>query len=614
MANSPRNLHLLDALADSFLIGVKQLCQHPTLKYQWMRYLPKLEGYHWDPFWEKLVHKIKERISRERILFLRCSPDSEQIANARRLTTDQCDQHNEPLFDDFSANDESYPDPQLDYYTPGGYACYLSPKYQEIDLNILRDYGLRYMEPQWFLFRVCRDLEWTDGKASKSRMRTITDDEWHIRAARCLKISLDKCGDKRGWTSQMNLVPLTNGNWVSSPYTTVYFATTSSNHRIPSDLGYRLIDPAATRLRERKQLFTYLGAQYLPEEEIVKKIYLKYTQTNFNNMNLEESSLSHVKFLYLTHNEERQRSNLEYLFLSLYGTDRKLYPLKGHTFYFKGTTTYSFYSVLNKAEKFPQWPDIHFINEKYEDIEKNESIIARPSQHNMKWKDWLKYLGVREYPRLFASDLESISEECLFVAKHIPSELLSLLRLSWANHGKPVGPELVNKLKDLKAPCEGDQMQALSQAYLPVPTLLAKRDEFLRYGEIFPFLDIGDLDQIAQWDFLKGLGVRTDIDLNFYLEILYCIALNDKPTDPSRIPRLYSRIHSECVGSNSATQGSTRAQIRYVISILYPVIRPNRLTITSETSLSWTVIYSYHLMKTRKSTGFSRVNVYSMLQ
>jgi hypothetical protein len=45
---SRRNQGLIEAIADAFIAGVLQLCQHQTLEYQWMRYQPLENSYPWD--------------------------------------------------------------------------------------------------------------------------------------------------------------------------------------------------------------------------------------------------------------------------------------------------------------------------------------------------------------------------------------------------------------------------------------------------------------------------------------------------------------------------------------------------------------------------------------
>jgi hypothetical protein len=52
---SSRNKAILDGVGELVLDAVLQFCKHPTLQYQWIRYLPQNVS---EPFWQKLVGNI----------------------------------------------------------------------------------------------------------------------------------------------------------------------------------------------------------------------------------------------------------------------------------------------------------------------------------------------------------------------------------------------------------------------------------------------------------------------------------------------------------------------------------------------------------------------------
>lgn len=70
VSSAPRNLALLDGIAEAFIKAVHQMYSHQTLRYQWMRYLSETETYPWDDFWKRLVDKITAKIERRRLLSL----------------------------------------------------------------------------------------------------------------------------------------------------------------------------------------------------------------------------------------------------------------------------------------------------------------------------------------------------------------------------------------------------------------------------------------------------------------------------------------------------------------------------------------------------------------
>ncbi|KAI1137757.1 hypothetical protein F5Y05DRAFT_386264 [Hypoxylon sp. FL0543] len=551
VTSSSRNLKLLDAIADAFIVAVRGFCQHPMLKYQWMRYLPKLSADSWDPFWQKLVENIKIRVCDEEILALRSGTASRKISQTGRISSLMCDRHNVPLVDDL----------------PGDRARYLSIFYYKGDLDLLQDYGLEYLSQAQFLARVRNDLS---TPISKIRSVATSDHDWHARMARSLNRSFE-----RGWynriadTKALELIPLIGGQWVSTINKVVYFAETLNGLRIPIDLGLKLVDPAAAKVPDRKLLFARLGVQCAEIKTIRSKILERYKSGG--HLLDFEASLSHLEFLYLTHNSDHSLAT--YSGLELFDTQGKLYPIY-HVFYVVDTARHSLWEIYNKvdADNLPHWPvDVHFMDKRYLD-----HTPSAPHTHDFVWEEWLHtFLGIRQYPRLFSpalfdSHASKLSEECQFVANYLPSELLGFLRYGWdPDIYDPLG-ERSAALGALRVPCRGGYSFRLSKTYLPSPEILKRCEEFMRPEERFPILDFGEEpSQLSQWDFLLELGVKSVPDLDFYLDTLFQIQVNypnlfksDLP-DPSRILYLYLRIYMECSDStDEETREARRSKTR----------------------------------------------------
>ncbi|KAF3059432.1 hypothetical protein GL218_05145 [Daldinia childiae] len=544
VTTSSRNIKLLSSLAEAFVVAMRSLCFHPTLRYQWMRYLPKLSNYPWDPFWLKLVNKIKSHISDEEILILRDSPIQRQMSHARRLTLDTLDQHGNPLFNDL----------------PGDRASYISSSYKASDLSILQDYGLKSIRHYEVIDRLSRDLS-----SDTSRMRsTRTDSDWHARAARYISLSFEnQWSNSMNTTKSLQLIPLVDGKWVSSRNVDVHFPTTKSGLAIPADLEFHLIDPVAVTLSERRQLFLHLDAKYASVHDVRVDIFRRYWKKKAIGINYE-TSLSHLKYLYLTHNPASKYGEFEnYNDLWLWDDRGSWYPLKSHVSY----SDKGFWELISKADKSPGWSNVHFIDRKY-----FEDDPGKSTQHDLTWREWLETcLNVRNYSRLFdfSKDLSNnISEECMFVADNLPSELLNLLKQSWDLEKSHVTPELAEELGCLKVPSQAGLLTPLSESYFPLPVLLEKRKEFMREGEYFPFIHIDDdSDPVSQWDFLRAFGVNFSYDIKFYLDILHYLSMShyfkSEFADPSRVLRLYLRLHAECLDSQSKEiQAEKQSQIR----------------------------------------------------
>ncbi|KAK8058140.1 hypothetical protein PG994_008588 [Apiospora phragmitis] len=105
-------------IIDAFITAIKQMCKHPTLRFQWMRYLPKPDTI--GSSWSYLIKQITKKIQDTRVMVPRSLQPSmdtlKLIEESAILGPRGLDSSGEPLLRD---ND------------PG---VYLSPAYQKADL------------------------------------------------------------------------------------------------------------------------------------------------------------------------------------------------------------------------------------------------------------------------------------------------------------------------------------------------------------------------------------------------------------------------------------------------------------------------------------------------
>ncbi|KND89214.1 hypothetical protein TOPH_06201 [Tolypocladium ophioglossoides CBS 100239] len=102
VTTSVRNQRLVDGIADAFITAVQQLCEHDTLQYQWMRYLPKKEDYPWDDFWTSLLDKIGARLRSTPVLRPANGGALRLIKDLRVNAPIELDRNEKPLFSDIS--------------------------------------------------------------------------------------------------------------------------------------------------------------------------------------------------------------------------------------------------------------------------------------------------------------------------------------------------------------------------------------------------------------------------------------------------------------------------------------------------------------------------------
>ncbi|KAH9904954.1 histidine kinase-like ATPase [Xylariomycetidae sp. FL2044] len=100
VTTSERNFGLISSIADAFCRAVEELCNHPTLQYTWMRYLPQEGDYPWDPFWGSLCSQINHKISQTPVLRPRSERGLCRTSQLKMLPAIATDASGDPLFDD----------------------------------------------------------------------------------------------------------------------------------------------------------------------------------------------------------------------------------------------------------------------------------------------------------------------------------------------------------------------------------------------------------------------------------------------------------------------------------------------------------------------------------
>ncbi|KAK5652684.1 hypothetical protein OQA88_10278 [Cercophora sp. LCS_1] len=274
VTSSARNKGLAVGIADAFVKAVLQLCEHPTLKFQWMRYLPQQDAYPWDSFWEGVIDRIKDRLALHLALVPASQGPLRKICDCLNLKADGLDRDGQPLLPDL------HPE------------RYLSTEYDRSDLIRLKDYGLQYMSIQGHIARAKADLASGDGRI-KSRL----GQDWQTRVAKLLRMPFSK-----GWESrirevkELQPIPLRTGEWTSTTLGPVYYADLEDTDlAIPSALTLRVVDPAATANTSRRRLFDDVGVQHASIRDVQSAVVKRVGK----RLQLSES-VECLRFLFLT--------------------------------------------------------------------------------------------------------------------------------------------------------------------------------------------------------------------------------------------------------------------------------------------------------------------------
>jgi hypothetical protein len=521
---SRRNQGLIEAIADAFIAGVLQLCQHQTLEYQWMRYLSLEDSYSWDGLWKDLISNIRSKL--ENLAVFR------SLERSTRRTIEDLfyrepmfnDQHGAPLFADLR--------PEM----------YLSDSYAPSDIEILKNFGLEMLAFDDIIAMVRQDLR---AGPEHSRIKgLITDDVWHTRAYKALNIAWeDGYSPNIRSLKQLNIIPLQDGSWVSSDSGDIYYPK-YGDVMVPKGLGMRLVDPTATRNEARCAFFDNLGVHRI-DAPIVSNIRerILHQPTGASMIVNLQSSVERMRFLFLTqhlHPEEEGDVSDKFMVYNHLGV--AMYPNVADL-YISNDDPYGAELFLRQKGR-----RVNCVNLRY-----FEDIPSVAPDSNRTLHHWLhQHLGIRKHLRLVSSDRKSLSAECLNTASTRAAEFLGFLGHLWPFEGDIVltTASLLSALKRTPVLCMDGQSQKLRNTYLPLQPLLDVHRRFLG-NEYFPFIQSSEFsgqDQVPHlWSFLvKNLGVGYRDNFSFRLQLMRFLkkANDDAETleNPSRVIDLYQSL------------------------------------------------------------------------
>jgi hypothetical protein len=528
-----RNKAILDGVAVAFADAVLQFCEHPTLQYQWMEYIPKDTEIS-SPFWSKLLVQIKAALQKAPILRPHSKGGLKLISQLKIVPIQFRDSDDNPLVSDL-ANE-----------------MYLAPEYGEyLELSKLKSLGVKAMNIYDCIERIRQDAI-----SPNPKMKSATDD-WHERVARILLMPFEKehLRAKIPSIRNMPLIPLGNNEWTSITKGKAFFPYTD-DMLIPSDLGLRLVDANAITNPTRKKLFVQLGVTDAPVES-VRKLILEKHKMSRERINLK-SSIKHLQYLYWTHSlppfaEEclslRKRTSFcvfEENNFRVHGDD---------DLYFQTDEKYGIQEFLRPAlEEDVEGDSLgFFINPEYLNsapIQKDHDV---PS-----WETWLEEsLEILRHPRLAdPKDPTKLSKIFCYIVKKHPEKLLGALKAHWSSYNGLINSELSSKISDVVIPSTNVGTMALKRTFLPLNDLVRRCSEFLDAVH-FPFLILNDSSILEEWKFLCIFGVGMNNDLDFYMEVLcHC-----KASGSILSYGLYEAIQRKCWDSTNSD--ADRAKIRY---------------------------------------------------
>ncbi|KAF8865581.1 hypothetical protein BDZ45DRAFT_641278 [Acephala macrosclerotiorum] len=537
--HSARNLSLLSGVAETFRDAVLRFCDHPSLQYQWMRYLPSASIT--DEFWRELRPQI--------IALLRTTPclrpwsesSLELPTQLYRVTEDLKDEHGQPLFSDLAPE------------------AYLSDKYQYSGFKALDSLGTKTIDFTLIIARVRADLGRADSKLRDTLKITATDD-WHTRAAQLLAKPFAKPNEFSSTIQSLKsleLIPLQDFRWTSATsWDLPVFLPYTGNAEIPRDLNLKLVQPTAVLNIARTTLFLHLGVTVAPATNIISLISGRYRGQPSCTLS---QNISHLRYLYW--NLPRDTTTLDkniYLIDQDSNNVSRTTDHPDYVYFEEPGEEYGpqrlFLSTYSNGCNIPGLA-IHILHWAYLSTFQSR-IPAETIHHGRSWKQWLaEFANVKSYPQIRNSGSRMLSDEFKYIIAHQPSKLVGLLKRYWSLYESEITNDVSKELKIAGVPLEDGRNKILKTTFFPLPKL---KGIVYRLGiKLFPFLrlpeELTDDDENA-WHFLTRFGVKFSEDFHFYVEALICLSNENEGeiggTTLDAVYEVYGAVQRHCFSSD----------------------------------------------------------------
>ena len=522
VVHSKRNQAVLKGVARAFADAVVVFCKRPSLRYQWMKYLP--EDFIADEFWRTLWTMAREKLEQTPLL----EPWS---GNGLYRPSDL-----EKLSESFMNEDQSPLLPDLE-----GAEIYLSPKYTDADFQILKRLGTTTLQWSKFVDRLDADLRNPGGSKWRS---TKNNADWRTRICKILSRAFIKnLTHEQKRLKMLALIPLHDGRWVSSVSGAKIYFPETDGISIPVDIGLDLACPMAAENVAWADLLSKLGVMSCPRDSVISCIHKRYNATKLDNFKVF-NAVAHIRYLYWflpkDHSSLAPQIRLTNQHGSLLKKDQYLYlPDEGDD--------YSPSKLFKQDAQLPGHP-VYYLHEAY-----LKAVDPEVIHNGRSWMRWLEEIGgVRRTPKLCAKGYDGLSKEFQYIVNHRSNRLLGTLKRGWANYRLQINNIVGEELRNSAVLLENGHRTPLLRTFLPLPKLKQIAAE-LRIADVYPFIAVSELvrdEERLEWIFVKDLQVGIEENLGFYLSALGTFkTINPGLTTSSardQLARIYQEIQSKC--------------------------------------------------------------------
>ncbi|KAK6825522.1 hypothetical protein PG987_013016 [Apiospora arundinis] len=543
--DSLRNMKLLDGVADAFVKAVLQFCQHDSLRYQWVRYLPNREANTWGALWLSLIDKIADRLSKTPVVLGRHKHHLRLVGEMFSLREEFLDEKGMALLEDMKTD-------QI-----------ISQHYKEKDTSLLVPYGLRRAYHEQFNHWLKADLE--EGANSRMKARE-TSSAWHSRVANLLLHQLKRKRIARtAEIKGMDILPLQDGTWASASSGPVYFAYVDMLE-IPPDIELRLICRTAED-PHRRALFHELGVKAASIDLVRENIFHMYPEEKTAVLLDTPLSKRHLKFLYLSHEKSADKGT-KYKNLIIFDTRSILRRPSEDVMYIRNNHEWGVSQLLQKTipgpnpgDGAPGYPAVFVNNDYFVDCP------PTPDGQTMVWHEWFyRELKVQKIVDIGAHGL---SEAGQYLQKYRPERFLGCVH-RWILEKNKTSPDHLQYLRDVEVLCEENRQVLLKHAYFPTEELKKRVERYLGDNSFFPWLKVEIVatpETIPpEWIVtMKTLGVGSPAsDLDLSLDMLYYSvkAIRETMNDTNKVKlfELYEHISAKQREADDQKEAKTRVQ------------------------------------------------------
>lgn len=525
VVNSTRNRAILKGVAQAFRSAMVGFYTHPSLRYQWMRYLPQDSVV--DEFWKGLTDLLKETLKETPLLESWSGKGPYIPTKLQRLQHEVCDGFGNPLLADL-ANE-----------------VYLSRKYTEGDFQILKQLGTQFLSVGNFLDRLEVDL----GSAN-SRWRSMTEiGDWRTRMCNTL-LMLFPNSDRQsipGCLQALKLIPMYNNTWRPSGANLFFHSTqdflSTQDVPIPTDLNLSLVNPIAFKNDAWIKLLVKLGVTRCASDEVIKSISVRYSSQRLDGIT-QDNRIAHIRYLYWFLPQDVLSLDKRIRFAdhnnNLLSRETSLYFPDVHD-------SYSPAELFKKDGKLPGY-SVHYLHSTY-----LEAVDATVACNGRSWIAWLEDVaGVCRAPKLCGDGPHKISGEFQYIIKYRSDKFLGTLKCYWAHYKASIA-DVAQELSDSEVDLENSGKDVLTAAFLPFPKLKRIAAE-LHVDQALGFISMSEKlqdEELTNWKFLEQLNyTHFENDLFFYSSVLITFVELNQALQTSSIESslytIYNKIQSLC--------------------------------------------------------------------